>query len=119
MSSTSCEPQVTLLSEASSEVNHTGTLSDNLVSALFLNGEYSDVQLVVEGVSFPAHRIILASRSQYFRALLFGGMKETSQSEIELKAAPTVAFKILLKYIYSGRMTLVDLKEETILDILG
>lgn len=65
-------------------------------------------------------QVILAARSEYFRALLYGGMKESTQvslfynhkkqhqifndlqSEIELPDAPVKAFKILLKYIYTG-----------------
>jgi BTB/POZ domain-containing protein 9 len=119
MSSTSCEPQVPSGTESVSEVDHVATLSENLKNGLFLNSDYSDVNLIVEGVSFPAHKIILAARSFYFRALLFGGMKESTQSEIELKAAPTVAFKALLKYVYSGRMALGELKEDVVLDVLG
>jgi len=105
MGSTSCEPQVTPTSNSPSDVDHIATLSENLSTTLFLNAEYSDLQLIVEGKSFPAHRIILASRSEYFRALLYGGMRESQQSEVELQGAPIGAFKILLKYIYSGRMT--------------
>ncbi|XP_023209936.1 BTB/POZ domain-containing protein 9-like, partial [Centruroides sculpturatus] len=54
-----------------------------------------------------------------FRALLYGGMRESSQDVIELKGTSLVAFKILLRYIYTGRMTLTNLKEDMILDILG
>jgi len=119
MSSTSCEPQQPAArTDSVSEVEHISSLSDNL-NGLFLNSEYADVNLVVEGVTFPAHKIILAARSFYFRALLFGGMKESTQSEIELKDAPTLAFKTLLKYVYSGRMSLAELKEDVVLDILG
>ncbi len=46
--------------------------------------------------------MILASRSEYFRALLYGGMKESNQPEIELIDTPPEAFKILLKYVYAG-----------------
>ena len=44
------------------EVQHIQKLSDN-IGALFLNDEYSDVSLIVEGQSFRAHRVILAARS--------------------------------------------------------
>lgn len=47
-------------------------------------------------------KVILAARSDYFRALLYGGMKESSQTEIHLTDTPLKAFKSLLKYIYTG-----------------
>lgn len=83
-----------------------------------MNPEYSDVTFIVEGVKLPAHKIILAARSSYFRALLYGGLAETSQHEIVLKV-PLEAFKALLDYIYTGCMSLVKMKEENILDSLG
>lgn len=46
----------------------------------------------------------------FFRALLFGGMKESKQHEIEIKGTNVDAFKGLLKYIYTGHMTLASLK---------
>lgn len=45
-----------------------------------------------------------------YRALLYGGMKESQQTEIELKGTTLAAFEILLKYIYTGYMTLTNLK---------
>lgn len=49
-----------------SEVNHVRELSID-IGKLFSNTDYSDVTLVVEGVEFQAHKIILAARSDYFR----------------------------------------------------
>jgi BTB/POZ domain-containing protein 9 len=124
MSSTSCETHIVNIingaaPSSSSEIDHVVNLSENLKNSLFLNPEYADVYLVVEGIKFPAHKIILAARSEYFRALLFGGMRESSQEEVELKGATTAAFKVLLKYVYTGRLSLTELKEDVTLDVLG
>lgn len=73
---------------------------------------------IVESCRLPAHRVILAARSEYFRALLFGGLSESTQDEIHLDL-PLVAFKSLLRYIYSGRLSLNSLKDDQILDTLG
>ncbi|CAK9304099.1 unnamed protein product [Gordionus sp. m RMFG-2023] len=63
-----------------------------------LNEEYSDVVFIVDGKRFHAHKFILASKSEYFRALLYGGMKKSLPdcNELELKDAPNQAFKTLL-----------------------
>jgi hypothetical protein len=52
-----------------SEVNHVKQLSTD-IGNLFDNTDYCDVGLIVEGVEFRAHKIILAARSEYFRYFL-------------------------------------------------
>lgn len=41
---------------------------------------------------------------------MYGGLKESHQSEVEISEASVNSFKKLLKYIYSGRMNLSVLK---------
>ena len=62
--------------------------------------------------------MILAARCEYFRALLYGGFPESQQSEIILKI-PLIAFKAILKYIYSGSIHLKQMKDSLILETLG
>lgn len=99
------------------DIEHISHLSEH-IGSLCLSSEYSDVTLIVEGQRIPAHKVILAASSDYFRALLYGGMRETNQSEVELQA-PLQAFKALLRYVYSGHMGLSMLREDTVLDMLG
>jgi len=100
------------------EVNHISILSENL-SSLYLNENYSDLTLIIDNNRLPAHKVLLAARSEYFRALLYGGMKESHQKEVELKVSSVSAFKYLLKYLYCGHIQLKSFKEETILEIFG
>nr|XP_053640751.1 BTB/POZ domain-containing protein 9-like isoform X1 [Cherax quadricarinatus] len=99
-------------------VDHSSNLAHD-IGALYLNDEYSDVTLQVNGQTFRAHKVILAARSQYFRALLFGGLRESRQAEVEIKDTNLTAFNVLLKYIYTGWVSLSSEKEETVLEILG
>lgn len=101
-------------------VDHVSSMSENL-GELVDSADYSDITLIVEDVRFQSHKVILAARSEYFRALLFGGMKESQPgtTEIELKDTSSSAFSVLLKYIYTGRINLLEIKEENLLDILG
>lgn len=86
---------------------------------LCASSDYSDITFIVENQRLPAHRVILAARSEYFRALLYGGLAESTQREIELNKISYEAFKVLLQYIYSGHMSLSQMKEDNILDTLG
>uniref|UniRef100_A0A8C8DAY3 BTB/POZ domain-containing protein 9 n=1 Tax=Oryzias sinensis TaxID=183150 RepID=A0A8C8DAY3_9TELE len=102
-----------------SEIDHIHLLSEQL-GALVLGEEYSDVTFIVEGKRFPAHRVILAARCHYFRALLFGGMKESQpQAEVRLEETRAEAFSMLLNYLYTGRASLSSAREEVLLDFLG
>ncbi len=79
-----------------SEVNHVKQLSVD-VGALFEDTDYCDVTLVVEGVEMRAHKIILAARSEYFRALLYSGMRETNCQSVVINEAKPDAFRLLLR----------------------
>lgn len=108
------ELNVSIEHPISGDINHINTLSED-IGALYLSNDYSDVTLIVGGQRFNSHKIILAARSQYFRALLFGGLKESTQQEIELKDANLTGFKSLLEYIYTGRMSFTDRREEVLI----
>ncbi|XP_017319680.1 BTB/POZ domain-containing protein 9 isoform X2 [Ictalurus punctatus] len=104
---------------SAAEVDHMHLLSEQL-AALVPAEEYSDVTFLVEEKRFPAHRVILAARCQYFRALLYGGMRESQpQAEVRLQDTRAEAFSMLLRYLYTGRANLSEAKEETLLDFLG
>lgn len=104
---------------AAGEIDHVELLSSQS-SALFRSQEFTDVTFNVDGSKIFAHRVVLAARSEYFRALLYGGMRETNpETEIEIKDTTASAFDALLKYIYSGKIFLGDYKEETILELLS
>uniref|UniRef100_A0A182VKZ1 BTB domain-containing protein n=1 Tax=Anopheles merus TaxID=30066 RepID=A0A182VKZ1_ANOME len=60
----------------------------------------------------------LEVRCEYFRALLYGGLEESKQSEITLDVSST-AFKHLLRYIYTGSLELKDMEVDDILTLLG
>lgn len=72
------------------------------MAQLCMSYDYSDVTFIVEEQKIPGHRVILAARSEYFRALLYGGLSESTQHVIKLEI-PLEAFKCLLGYIYSGK----------------
>ena len=72
------------------------------------SGTYCDLTLIVGSEHFPCHRIILASSSPYFQALLTHTFMENGLSSIELHGVESQTFGILLRYIYSGKIELDD-----------
>lgn len=72
--------------------------------------KYTDVTFIVEGHQVPAHRCVVASQSDYFDCLLFGSMKEARSDEITLEDTPLEAFRALLKYMYCGLISTLDME---------
>ncbi|XP_041449726.1 BTB/POZ domain-containing protein 9-like [Drosophila obscura] len=93
-----------------------GLASD--MGRLCMNELYSDVVFLVEDQRLSAHRLVLAARSEYFRAMLYGDLAESKEREIRLEV-PLEAFKIILEYLYSGKLPLSILDVDEIIDVLN
>ncbi|CAL0301049.1 unnamed protein product [Lupinus luteus] len=89
-------------------------LSSNLEQLLVESGsDYSDADVVVEGIPVGVHRCILASRSKFFNEL-FKKEKNSSEKEGKLKYFMSdmlpygkvgyEAFNIFLGYVYTGKL---------------
>lgn len=85
--------------------SHTGTLLTGL-NALRAKGHLLDVTLITEGQAFQAHRVVLASCSDYFRAMFTDAMRESRQSEICLNGVTAAGMRLLLDYAYTSRLSL-------------
>lgn len=88
------------------------------MDALISDRDLSDVTFVVEGERIHAHRVILAARCEYFRAMLYDGLKDSSEAEIQLEGTNALAFRTLLRYIYTGRVEVSAFEVEELLAIL-
>lgn len=69
------------------------------------------VQCFVESLQnsisrFQAHRVVLASCSDYFRAMFTDAMRESRQSEICLNGVSAAGMRLLLDYAYTSRLAL-------------
>ncbi len=78
-------------------------LSEDL-GDLLRTGEGSDFKFVVEGEEMPAHRLIVASRSPVFKALLDNDMREGKETTIHIHDVRAPAFQILLHFVYTDAL---------------
>lgn len=69
---------------------------------LLENGLYSDIDLVVNGVTLKAHKCILISRSEKFKAMLGADMKERLEGRVEINnpALKPSIYKCMIQWIY-------------------
>ncbi|XP_070001446.1 kelch-like protein 26 [Penaeus vannamei] len=85
--------------------SHTGALLYGL-NTLRSKGLLLDVTLIAGGEAFQAHRVVLASCSDYFRAMFTDEMRERCQSEICLNGVSAAGLQCLLEYAYTSRLCL-------------
>jgi hypothetical protein len=72
---------------------------------LINNPAFSDVTFLIENQPVYATRAHLAARSEHFRALFYGGMRESGADEqIVLPEVAHPVFLLLLEYIYTDQV---------------
>ncbi|CAG5129710.1 unnamed protein product, partial [Candidula unifasciata] len=76
-------------------------------------GRYTDVTILIGERTFPAHRLVLASLSDYFPPLL--KFDEDDSGEVTLHNIEPDDFFVLLKYAYTGT---VDINKENVQSVL-
>lgn len=84
---------------------------------IFQDSKLCDVTLVCKNeIKIKAHRIILSSVSDYFRAMFTNNLSESFKSDIEMTNMDGNALKALVDFIYSGA---IDLNDSNIFSILN
>lgn len=66
-----------------------------------------------------AHKIVLASSSDYFDKLLTGGFKETNKKKINIEGIEATAFELIVDYIYTSQLKLTDHNVQVKLHVLN
>ncbi|KAK6039519.1 BTB/POZ domain protein, partial [Cooperia oncophora] len=74
-----------------------------------------DVTLVAEGTRIKAHRIVLSTCSDYFKAMFTSNMAEIRKEEIEMVNVESGALIALIDFCYSGRIRISDNNVQSIL----
>eukprot|EP00965_Chrysotila_dentata_P024798 822273-Pleurochrysis_carterae.AAC.1 len=82
-----------------------GTSQAPALVDLWLEGFLCDINIVVDGHLYRAHRVVLASGSAYFKAFFASGMLD-SAGDIFLQDICCEAFASVLEFLYRGRCTL-------------
>jgi len=74
----------------------------------FNNDKTADVQLIIEGKSIYAHKIILSARSNYFKAMFNSGMCESESSKITITDFKYSTIESLIKFLYYVKTEIND-----------
>ncbi|GIY49709.1 BTB and MATH domain-containing protein 42 [Caerostris extrusa] len=69
---------------------------------LYSDSFLSDVKLKTKSATFPAHKIILASRSSVFKAMFTSDMREAHGDTVDIEDISDDTLKRMLEYLYTA-----------------
>ena len=72
------------------------------------NDEFSDISFLVDGRVFYAHKIVLCSQSDRFRAMFTSGFRESKEKQIEIDGMTADVFMLMMEYLYTGKMEEIE-----------
>ncbi|XP_035677520.1 kelch-like protein 24 [Branchiostoma floridae] len=67
-----------------------------------------DVILCVSGREIPCHRNVLATCSEYFRAMFCNGHLESKEHKVTIEEQSASALQLLVDYAYTSRVTITE-----------
>ncbi|CAL1546781.1 unnamed protein product [Lymnaea stagnalis] len=85
------------------------------INQLWIDKELCDVNLSVEGVVIPAHRVILAALSPYFKAMFCSQLDESHRFQIRIQDLSLPAVQAIVQFAYT---THLDLSEDTVQSVM-
>ncbi|BFZ07887.1 hypothetical protein BsWGS_10926 [Bradybaena similaris] len=95
--------------------NEDKTFNHTIVSGFFEGlqklkeiGDFSDVQVIIDGFVFTCHRVILAANSKFFRAAFSSGMKEDRERKVILNDISREIFADILNCMYTGKLDITE-----------
>ncbi|KAJ1700409.1 hypothetical protein LUZ63_000188 [Rhynchospora breviuscula] len=76
------------------------------LSTALLTEEFADVHFVINGQTFPAHRVVLAARSSVFRSEFLALQNDLSKHDmfVSVQHLDALTFKCLLHFIYTDSL---------------
>lgn len=80
------------------------TLALDIMKIRFF-ADLSDLSLIIEGQRFATHRLVLACRCPYFKAMLHSKMRERSLNVVKMPGISAAAFQVILDWIYSDKFS--------------
>lgn len=74
-----------------------------------------DVQLRVQKIVIPAHRVVLAALSPYFRAMFCSHLNESQKFEVEICGLSSSVVYSIVEYAYTSCLLLTEENVQTVL----
>lgn len=75
----------------------------------------TDTETETESETFPCHRCVLASLSDYFRAMFSSELAESRQTEIRLNGIDAATMRSIIDFVYTSRLNINPNNVQTLL----
>ncbi|XP_078594445.1 kelch-like protein 26 [Branchiostoma floridae x Branchiostoma japonicum] len=76
-----------------------------------------DLEVKVEDCTFHVHKTVLMETSDYFRAMLESGMRESQENSVQLHGFAAETFQVVLDFLYESKPVKMDDKLAGVLEI--
>ncbi|KAI8520020.1 protein polyubiquitination [Branchiostoma belcheri] len=90
--------------------------NDDEISYNHVHGD-PDLQVKVQDCTFHVHKTVLMETSDYFRAMLESGMRESRENSVQLQGFAAEAFQIVLDFLYESKPVKMDDKLHGVLEM--
>ena len=82
------------------------------------NGTFCDAFICIPGVKkkLPVHRAVLASCSEFFRALFTNGLRETKENDVKLHGVSVSVMETIIQYAYTKQISLTSSNVEELFE---
>eukprot|EP00088_Acartia_fossae_P005748 TRINITY_DN12594_c0_g1_i1.p1 TRINITY_DN12594_c0_g1~~TRINITY_DN12594_c0_g1_i1.p1 ORF type:complete len:426 (-),score=56.56 TRINITY_DN12594_c0_g1_i1:105-1382(-) len=104
---TSGSSKPAVISTSSDEIETLDVDSSGLLN-LLETGELTDIEVTCGTETFRCHSVVLAAKSNVFRAMLVNDMREKATKKINLENIEPDIFKAILMYMYGGEIINFD-----------
>lgn len=95
--------------------NHLGKLADNLKD-MREKEILCDYYLIAGSTRLPVHKVVMAASSDYFLTMLTTNMRESRESEVDLKGVTACALTVIVEFAYTG---ILKLNMENVEEVLA
>jgi len=90
------------------KLSHPTCCYGSRLNELRLNGELVDMDIVVGSETYRVHQVIMAAKSDYFRAIMSSQLREAKENRVTIEDVDPENMKTVIEFCYTNQLSLND-----------